>query len=299
MNRARLSVNVENIHRRGILGQGIGVAVLDTGNYPHPDYRDRICYFRDFVGGRVSMYDDCSHGSHVIGIVAGNGKMSGGRYRGIAPACHVMSLKVLDRKGGGNRRDVLEGIDWVIKNKDLYNIRILNISVGTEGEGNDADFKLVDSVERAWDAGLVVVVAAGNMGPDPMSITAPGNSKKVITVGSSDDFMKVGSYNNEKLYYSGRGPTRECVCKPDVVAPGSRIVSCSNMKVAGNGYYCTKSGTSMATPIVSGAVALLLCSSPGMTNVEVKMKLKETCDDIGRPRYQQGWGRINIGELLN
>lgn len=298
MNRARLSVNVENVHRRGILGQGIGVAVLDTGVYPHPDYKDRICCFRDFVGGRVSMYDDCSHGSHVTGIVAGNGKMSGGRYRGIAPACHVMSLKVLDRKGGGNRRDVLDGIDWVIKNKELYNIRILNISVGTEGEGNDADFKLVDSVERAWDAGLVVVVAAGNMGPDPMSITAPGNSKKVITVGSSDDFMKAGSYNNEKLYYSGRGPTRECVCKPDVVAPGSRIVSCSNMKVAGNGYYCTKSGTSMATPIVSGAVALLLCSSPEMTNVEVKMKLKETCDDIGRPRYQQGWGRINIGELL-
>ena len=163
----------------------------------------------------------------------------------------------------------------------------MNISVGTVKEGDSRDALLVQAVEEAWDAGLVVVVAAGNMGPMPQTITAPGNSRKVITVGSSDDSAPV---------YSGRGPTKNCVCKPDVVAPGSGIVSCSALWQRGQAY-CRKSGTSMATPMVSGAAALLLSQEPWLTNVEVKMRLMETTDDLGRPHSRQGWGLLNIGRF--
>lgn len=298
MNRARMLVNVEEAHRLGILGQGIGIAILDSGVFPHPDFKDRVICFKDMIGDRPSMYDDYGHGTHVSGIIGGDGRMSGGKFKGIAPACDIIHLKVLDRKGCGNRHDVLKGIRWVIQNKDRYHIRILNISVGTEKEGNEADFQLVEAVENAWNAGLVVVVAAGNMGPEPMSITAPGNSRKVITVGASDDSMKINERNSQKIYYSGRGPTRECICKPEVVAPGSDIISCNAVSNGRKGYYCGKSGTSMATPIVSGAIALLLSKVPDLSNVEVKMKLRETSLDIGYSRYQQGWGRIDVGKLL-
>ncbi len=103
---------------------------------------------------------------------------SHGKYRGIAPECGFIHLKVLDKKGNGNKEDVLRGIDWVLRNKDNYGIRMLNISVGTVKESAKRDMQLIEAVERAWDAGLVVVVAAGNMGPEPMSITVPGNSKR-------------------------------------------------------------------------------------------------------------------------
>lgn len=298
MNRARLLVNVEAAHKSGIFGKGIGIAVLDSGVSAHPDFKDRISCFKDFVGGRQSLYDDCGHGTHISGIICGDGRMSAGKYIGIAPASHIINAKVLDKKGNGNRYDVIKGINWVIQNKDLYSIRILNISVGTEKEGNEADFQLVAAVEKAWDAGLVVVVAAGNMGPEPMSITAPGNSRKVITVGSSDESMKSENIRSGRLYYSGRGPTRECVCKPEVVAPGSDIVSCNAVDISKKGFYCAKSGTSMATPIVSGGIALLLSKYPDLSNVEVKMKLRETSSDIGFSRYQQGWGRLDIEKLL-
>ena len=160
----------------------------------------------------------------------------------------------------------------------------MNISVGTVREGDVLDEPLVEAVEQAWDAGIVVVVAAGNMGPMPQSITAPGNSRKVITVGSSDDSAPV---------YSGRGPTKNCVCKPDIVAPGSGIVSCSS-QWQGGPKYCKKSGTSMATPMVSGAAALLLSKEPWLTNVEVKMRLRESAVDLGLPHSRQGWGLLDV-----
>ena len=297
MNRVRSIIHADEAYEMGIRGQGIGVAVLDTGVYLHPDFDRRIIFFRDYLAGRRECYDDCSHGTHVCGILGGSGAVSQGRYRGIAPECSIINLKVLDQRGNGNKDDVINGIDWVIKNRSKYGIRILNISVGTIKESAQRDQLLVDAVERAWDAGLVVVVAAGNMGPEPMSITVPGNSKKVITVGASDDSAPVLG-EGVRPCYSGRGPTAECVCKPDITAPGSLIVSCNSRYRGNPGYYKIKSGTSMATPMVSGGIALLLSIQPYLTNVEVKMKLRETAVDIGLPRQQQGWGLIDIKRLL-
>lgn len=288
MNRARNILHVQEALNRGITGKGIRTAVLDTGAVSHPDFADRIVCFKDFINGKQGNYDDYGHGTHVTGILAGNGTVAGA-YRGIAPQAEILLLKVLDRNGNGSRKDVLNGIYWVIQNRVKYDIRIMNISVGTVKEGDIRDEALVEAVEKAWDAGIVVVVAAGNMGPAPKTITAPGNSKKVITVGSSDDF---GSFS------SGRGPTRNCVCKPDIVAPGAGILSCSSISVNGKWGYCRKSGTSMATPMVSGAVALLLSKEPWLTNVEIKMRLRETATDLRLPHSRQGWGLLDVRKLL-
>lgn len=283
MNRARRIIHVEEVWERGYTGKGIVAAVMDTGVCMHPDYRNRVLAFQDFVGGGKGPYDDYGHGSHVTGILAGDGTISR-TYRGVAPDLQVVHLKILDKNGNGKRGDVVRGIQWVLQNREKYHIRILNISVGTVREGDVLDEPLVEAVEQAWDAGIVVVVAAGNMGPMPQSITAPGNSRKVITVGSSDDSAPV---------YSGRGPTKNCVCKPDIVAPGSGIVSCSSQWQSGP-KYCKKSGTSMATPMVSGAAALLLSKEPWLTNVEVKMRLRESAVDLGLPHSRQGWGLLDV-----
>ena len=153
---------------------------------------------------------------------------------------------------------------------------------------------LVRGVNAAWDDGMVVVVAAGNMGPKSGTITTPGISRKVITVGCSDDHKEVNVMGNRMIDYSGRGPTSACICKPDIVAPGASIMSCANQP----GKYTSKSGTSMATPLVSGAIALLLEKYPEMSNRDVKLRLRDRAVDIDLPRNQQGWGMLDIEKLL-
>lgn len=296
MERVRARLHADEIHRSGISGAGVTAAVLDSGICRHPDYAGRILAFRDFVNGRTECYDDASHGSHVSGILGGDGSSLEGRYRGIAPGCNLIHVKVLDRQGQGKLRDIIRGIDWVITHQRRFNIRIMNISAGTPKNEDDEDARnLVFQVERAWDAGIVVVVAAGNMGPAPMSITVPGNSKKVITVGSSDQFYHRSIPGNGD--YSGCGPTEACVCKPEVVAPGTNITSCSTYWRQGR-YYGVKSGTSMAAPAVAGGIALLLEREPKLTNVEVKMRLKESAVDLGYPMNRQGWGIPDLRKLL-
>lgn len=270
-------------------GKGIGVAILDTGIYHHIDFDSRICAFADFISHKKAAYDDNGHGTCVAGILAGSGRASYGRYKGMAPECQVAALKVLDRFGNGNKEDLLQAFRWTIRNASKYNLRIVNISVGTTYQTRSEQDALIQGVEKLWDEGLVVVAAAGNQGPDPGSVTAPGCSKKVITVGSSD--MLTG-----RQALSGRGPTFECVCKPDLVAPGRKIMAC---KPGAGNLYSMKSGTSMSTPMVSGAIALALEKDPLLSNVEVKMMLKESCDDLGLPRNQQGWGKLNMQKFLS
>ncbi len=196
---------------------------------------------------------------------------------------------MLDSLGNGNKEDVLRAFSWLMKNKEKYNIRVVNISVGTTYRTRTDHDALIEGVEQLWDMGFIVVTAAGNQGPAPGSVTAPGCSRKVITVGASDLLEGKGAV-------SGRGPTFQCVCKPDIVVPGNRIVSCAVGKPDG---YGIKSGTSMSTPVVSGAIACMLEKDPLLTNVEIKMMLKESCDDLGLPRNQQGWGRFNMKTFMS
>ena len=269
-------------------GKGIGVCILDTGIYEHIDFTGRIWAFYDFLAFKRRPYDDNGHGTHVAGLVAGDGTASMGKYRGAAPGCGIISLKVLDRYGTGSQDDVLRALRWIRENRQQYRIRVVNISVGTTCNSKRNHARLLESVEQLWDEGVVVVTAAGNQGPRPGSITAPGSNKKVITVGSSD--LLEG-----RSAISGRGPTAECVCKPDIVAPGNKIMSC----VPGKPYsYGVKSGTSMSTPLVTGAIACALEKNPVLTNTDIKTMLMNSAEDMGLPQNLQGWGKFNRRKFL-
>ena len=269
-------------------GKGIGVCILDTGIYEHIDFTGRIWAFYDFLAFKRRPYDDNGHGTHVAGLVAGDGTASMGKYRGAAPGCGIIALKVLDRYGNGSQDDVLRALRWIREYRQQYRIRVVNISVGTTCNSKRNHARLLESVEQLWDEGVVVVTAAGNQGPRLGSITAPGSSKKVITVGSSD--LLEG-----RSAISGRGPTAECVCKPDIVAPGNKIMSC----VPGKPYsYGVKSGTSMSTPLVTGAIACALEKNPALTNTDIKTMLMNSAEDMGLPQNLQGWGKFNRRKFL-
>ena len=269
-------------------GKGIGVCILDTGIYEHIDFTGRIWAFYDFLAFKRRPYDDNGHGTHVAGLVAGDGTASMGKYRGAAPGCGIIALKVLDRYGTGSQDDVLRALRWIREYRQQYRIRVVNISVGTTCNSKRNHARLLKSVEQLWDEGVVVVTAAGNQGPRPGSITAPGSSKKVITVGSSD--LLEG-----RSAISGRGPTTECVCKPEIVAPGNKIMSC----VPGKPYsYGVKSGTSMSTPLVTGAIACALEKNPALTNTDIKTMLMNSAEDMGLPQNLQGWGKFNRRKFL-
>ncbi len=271
-------------------GRGVGVAVLDTGIYPHMDFDNRIICFQDFVQKRANPYDDNGHGTHVAGIIAGSGKASKGVCRGVAPECNLICLKVLDASGNGMQLNTIRALEWLLANYKRYGIRIVNISVGSVSKNYRQHDGLIRAVERVWDEGLVVVTAAGNGGPSPGSITAPGSSKKVITVGSSDML-------EQYQMLSGAGPTKECVCKPDIVCKGHNILSCKASP--GGREYTRKSGTSMSTPYISGAAALALEKDPLLTNVEIKMMLKDCARDLGMPHNRQGWGEFDLEKFLS
>ena len=280
-------------------GRGIGLAVMDTGAYLHPDFRDRIVGFRDVVRGKQKCYDDNGHGTHIMGIAAGDGKLSGGRCRGMAPGAHLIPVKVLDWRGSGTVDQVLAGVEYLLEQQKSLGIRVVNISMGAfDEEGMDEDTTLVRGVERLWDAGMVVLAAAGNNGPGPRTIATPGISRKLITVGCSDDDKETQVDGNRLRYYSGRGPTRACVCKPDLVAPGCEIISCNRMTQSNDKPYTVKSGTSMATPMVAGAVACLLEKYPHMTNVQVKLRLRDSCLRLDMPDAKQGWGLLCMEKLM-
>jgi serine protease AprX len=298
MRKVRQMLGINNLHKRGIMGENVNVAVLDSGIESHPDFDNRIIGFKDFVNGRYKNYDDEGHGTHVAGIIAGSGKASGGICAGIAPRANIISLKVLDNRGIGREDNVLQGIWWIIDNGKYFNIRIVNISFGAFGRNELQNKKLVEAVELLWDLGYLVVAAAGNSGPEISTISTPGDSKKIVTVGAADDNIKIIVNGKVTRNYSGRGPTAECIQKPDVVAPANRIYSCCNLWKK-KYPYVAKSGTSMATPIVSGAFCLLLSESQKLTNLQCKKILKSTSIDLKMDKNRQGWGLINPSKMLN
>ena len=281
--------------QRSCLGEPVTVAVLDTGISMHPDLSGRILAFQDFVNHRSRIYDDSGHGTHVAGCIGGSGLMSNGKYKGIAPQCLFCIGKVLDQRGEGSIDSMYHGLLWVMQNRLHHHIRILNISVGIgdPDEQNKIE-EVVGLLEAVWKAGIVVICAAGNAGPGDGTISPLGNSRKVITVGCHEGGY-FGNRSNLCENYSGRGDVSLLYRKPDIVAPGTDIISCSNR---GHGYV-KKSGTSMATPIVSGAAALLLQKCPYMNNDQVKRKFVYSSRDLGDSWNILGWGMIDIESLLS
>ena len=161
MNRVKRLIHIDYAYKIGLTGENVTVAVMDTGIARHPDFGNRIIGFKDFCNQRRELYDDNGHGTHVAGIIAGSGLVDS-RYCGIAPKTRLLVLKVLDKNGNGNTANVLSGMDWLIQNKERYQVRLLNISVGMlKNAGEKEKAQLLDAVDAAWDAGIMVVTAAG------------------------------------------------------------------------------------------------------------------------------------------
>lgn len=283
-------------------GAGITIGVLDTGIGHHADLTGKLLGFRDFVAGRSLMYDDNGHGTHVCGILCGSGALSGGRYRGMAPGARLVAGKVLDENGGGTVESMLEGLDWILQVRERYRIRILNISVGIGSlEAAEREEALKEKIARLWDSGILVVCAAGNKGPGEGTISGLGDNRSVLTVGCHDGIFFRNRPGRCETY-SGWGREGDSSGKPDLVAPGTDIVSCNVNYFRRNGRirnaYIAKSGTSMATPIVSGAAALALQRWPALTNELCRQKLQFTATDLGLPWNRQGWGMLNVERLL-
>jgi serine protease AprX len=314
----------------GFDGAGVGVAVIDSGITGwHDDLTpgstydgyvtgsQRVVRFVDFVNQRLQSYDDFGHGTHVAGIIAGNGYSSGGAHAGVAPGAHLVDLKVLDGNGFGHMSNVIAAIDYALQHREAYNIRIINLSVGAAVTMSYRDDPLALAAKAAVDAGMVVVVAAGNLGrnregqPQYGAITAPGNAPWVLTVGASSHQGTADRRDDVMASFSSRGPTAvDFAAKPDLVAPGTGTVSLSDphslfystkshLLIEGSAAtadkpYLSLSGTSMAAPVVSGTVALMLQANPRLTPNAVKAILQYTAEHY--PGYNfltQGAGFLN------
>lgn len=288
-----------------VTGKDIGIAIIDTGVAPHPDLTEpnnRIIAFHDLVGSEIDPYDDNGHGTHCAGDAAGNGTSSEGVYRGPAPEADIIGVKVMNKFGSGMLSDLIAGVEWCIENREKYNIRILSMSLGSQATGKVENDPLARTVREAWTNGLVVVAAAGNAGPDPETISSPGIVPEILTIGASDDKNTVERTDDEVADFSSRGPTPEEVTKPDVVAPGTDIVSLRVKgsyldKMAGgsavNDSYISLSGTSMATPIVAGIAAQLLQADPTLTPEQVKQLITDTAQSLGEEPNTEGHGLVD------
>ena len=301
-------LHMDQVHEMGVTGKGVTVAVIDTGIYPHEDYVSRLIGWKDMVNDRPEPYDDNGHGSHCAGLVAGEGTMAGGRFKGSAPEANLVGIKVLSGQGGGAMSDVIRGIEWAIENKERYNIRVLSMSLGAPSF-QKAKYDLVaQAVEKAYDAGLVPVIAAGNSGPTLETIGSPGISDKALTVGAYDDKNTADLGDDTVAFFSSRGPTtRDRTVKPDIVSPGVNMVSTlspksmidkENIPRYGD-HYILLSGTSMATPVAAGIVACMLQANPGLTPAQTIDILKNTTLQVADTSpIVQGSGLINPVEAV-
>jgi len=313
----------------GLTGAGVTVAVVDSGIaswhddltnrsstlYPYGD--QRIAGFVDFVNGRLLPYDDSGHGTHVAGIIAGNGFDSNDQKAGAAPGASLVALKVLDANGGGSISSVIAALDWVLANHRAYNIRVVNLSVGAAVSESYWTDPLTLAAKRLVDDGVVVVAAAGNFGQNDLGlpqyggITAPANAPWVLTVGASSTQGTPARNDDIVAGFSSRGPTYlDWTAKPDLVAPGTGTVSllapgstfaASKSMFALPGTvptpslpYLALSGTSMAAPVVSGTIALMLQANPNLTPNAVKAILEYTAQTYpGYDPLTEGAGFLN------
>jgi len=303
----------------GVTGKGIGIALLDSGISTHTALGTRVVKSVSFVSGNTSKLDAFGHGTHIAGLISGSASAAVGITKaytgGIAPGANLVNVRVLGPDGTGLTSDVINGIDWVIANKATYNIRIINLSLGHAVMESAATDPLCLAVERAVRAGIVVVASAGNRGktdtgqPILGGITSPGNSPYAITVGALNTWTTVDRSDDSVTTYSSRGPTRfDLAVKPDVVAPGNKLVSleatgsylraaypATHVAGSGSNAYMRLSGSSMATGVVSGGVALLLQGSPKLTPDQVKLLLQTGSSYLVRDGLvAAGAGSVNL-----
>jgi serine protease AprX len=291
-------------------GQGIGVAVVDSGINPNGDLYTNMGVNRQVADVRFnndynqSTFDGYGHGTHLAGIIGGDGSDSSGRYIGVAPMVNVINVKVSNDDGSALMRNVVAGLQWVLEHKNEYNIRVVNISINSLVAESYNTSPLDAAVEILWFNGMVVVVSAGNKGTG--SIFPPANDPFVITVGAVDDNGTATLSDDAVASFSAYGTAENGTVKPDLVAPGTNVISrIVNMNMGlpaahpaniVNGQYFRMSGTSVAAPMVSGAAALLLQDEPGLNPDQVKYRLMATANKswIGYKSRKAGAGYLDV-----
>ena len=260
----------------GIDGSGVTVAMIDTGVAHDQDFGDRVVARVDFTPGGNGD-DAYGHGTHLAGVIAGNGAASGGKWRGVAPGAQLVSVKVAGPDGATDVSVVIAALQWVVTHRAQYGIKVLNLSFGTDSVQPYAIDPLNAAVERAWAAGITVVVSSGNRGPG--TINKPGDDPFVITVGAADLKQTADRKDDEIAPFSSSGITQDGFIKPDLVAPGTTIVATRDAgstidalhpDAVVDGDYFKGTGTSQAGAIVSGAAALLYQANPTLRPNTVK-----------------------------
>jgi serine protease AprX len=316
-------VGADLVWEAGPVGAGVTVAVIDTGLANHKAVlkdvngrKGRVVGWKDFVNQHPKLYDPNGHGTHVAGIIANTQLGLDGEWNGVAPGVNLVAVRVLNEIGMGTYEQVIQGIQWVVQNKDVYNIRVMNLSLVALAQSPYWADPLNQAVMQAWASGIVAVAAAGNGGPGPMTVGVPGNIPYVITVGAYTDNYTPADWGDDYLApFSAAGPTLDWFVKPDVVAPGAHMVG----PMLPGAYlartypdnkrdyqYFSMAGTSQASAVVSGIAALVIAQNPDLTPDEVKYRLMITAlpwidGDPAEPEslvalysmWQQGAGRVN------
>src|ERR1051325_2373368 len=312
-------------------GSGINIAVLDSGiDITHKSFASqpgKIVFSKDFTGENRTD-DPYGHGTFVAAVAAGSGTPTSGKYEGVAPAANLVNLRVLNSQGIGTVSGILKALDWVMNNRLLYNVRVVNMSLGTPAINSYKNDPICKAVRRLSDAGIVVVAAAGNNGKTLSGqkmyggIHSPGNEPSAITVGASNTYGTDPRNEDSIATYSSRGPSRgftvdaygsrhyDNSIKPDLVAPGNKIVSAeavnnvlvkTHPELETNNYPTTNmkvmfmSGTSVSAPVVAGTAALMLEANSNLTPNMVKMILMYTAQPLpGFNTFEQGAGQVNV-----
>ena len=291
---------------QGDTGQGVTVAVVDTGIDQLPDFAGRLVGGVNLTGGGNPFQDGYGHGTFVAGLIAGDGAASDGQYSGEAPGANLVSIKVAGANGLTDLGTIIQGLQWAVNHQALYQIKVLNLSLGFQSSESTVINPLDLAVSAVWNAGITVVASAGNAGPFNGTILSPGDDPLVITVGALDDMGAATDSTNgdEMTNFSSAGPTSpDGWVKPDLVtsgrsvvslaAPGSTLLSEYPSAQIGAGNF-TGSGTSFSTAITSGAVALVLADNPGLTPNQVKAQLLGNTNPgpVGNP-FVDGHGALN------
>ncbi len=310
--------------QQGENGSGVTVAVLDTGLALHPglvlsvdgQVKGRMVAWKDFVDKAKLPFDPNGHGTHVAGIIANSQVGADDEWVGVAPGVGLVGVRVLNEEGAGTYEKVIQGIQWVVSHKDEYHIRVINLSLVSQVQSPYWADPLNQAVMQAWSKDIVVVVAAGNGGPGPMSVGVPGNNPYVITAGAFTDNFTPNDWNDDYLApFSAAGPTLDGFVKPDVVAPGAHMVSSMlptsyvarhHLADKVTPLYYTMAGTSQAAAVVSGVAALIIGQHPRLTPDQVKYRLMVTAFpwvdvSTGSGLYslwQQGYGRVNAPDAV-
>jgi serine protease AprX len=314
-------VGADTLQQAGITGRRVTIAVLDSGLWQSVDqnYGGRVLASIDVTNGGSGPVtgDAYGHGTHITSIAAGGAVNLSGNYLSIAPQANLVVVRAFNGEGAGRYIDVISGLNWIVANRAKYNIRVLNLSFGAPPESNYWNDPLNQAVMAAWQAGIVVVVAAGNEGPAPMTIDVPGNVPYVITTGAlTDNYTPYNPADDRLASFSSAGPTYEGFVKPEVISPGGHMVASMSSQsylanidpgsMAATADMFTMSGTSMAAAVTTCVVALMLQSDPALAPDDVKCRLlasaRPAVTSAGTLAYsvfQQGAGLINAVSAVN